>query len=282
MTTASPSRPLPLLSLLVCAGLSLGALAPRDAGAQAMIVMKDVCDDPAATFDYQWARINHDVTAAFLMQPGGSIEPVENADPRGLAAYPRIFVAAHGGDNTLSGMPYDEFAENLHKARAATPQLTYFAVCGAGKGPASLLKRVNDRYCGGIAELQGGVTRCALTGNGKAALAGAQYRIEAEKSDPARHALIQKNIIYKWENDNYPGQQLSYKNVCKKLIKASPFQGEPLAEFMSTVYHEFTRPAVDPKRSTNYLELIAINQNGQPLTQCGADPTGNGVKVACP
>lgn len=282
MTTASPSRPFPLLSLLVCAGLSLGALAPRDAGAQAMIVMEDVCDDPAATFDYQWARINHDVTAAFLMDDDGAIVPVENADPRGLPAYPRIYVAAHGSDHqTLSGMPYDKFAEALHKARGATPQLTYFAVCGAGKGPGSLLKRVNGRYCDGIAELQGGVTGCALTGNGTAALAGAQYRIETRKSDAERYKRVLNNIYDKWD-DAYPGQKLSYKQVCEKLIAARPFQPAALADFMSTVYHEFTRPAVDPARSTNYLELIAINHDGKPLTQCGADPTGNGVKVACP
>lgn len=282
MTTASPSRPFPLLSLLVCAGLSLGALAPRDAGAQAMIVMKDVCDDPSNTFDYQWARTKHGVTAAFLLRPDGSVVAIENADPSGLPAYPRLFVAAHGSaSGTLSGMGYGAFVKALHDARPATPQLTYFAVCYSGKGPDSLLKQVNERYAGGIAQLQGGVTGCALTGNGVGTLAAAEYRIGTGKSDTQRYDRIVANIRAKW-SANYPGEARSYKAVCDSLVAAAPYRPEPLARFMATVFHEFTQPALDPKDSTNYLDLIAINQGGQPLTKCGADPNGDGHKVACP
>lgn len=282
MTAASPSRPLPLLSLLASACLALGAFAPRAADAQAMIVMSDMCDDPAAVFDYQWSRANHGVTAAFLMRDDGSVAPIEGADARGLPAYPRLFVAAHGNINRISNMTHDAFATALRAARPATPHSVFFAVCTAGAGPNSLLKKVNTAYCGGISHLDGGVVGCALTGNGNASLVGAKYNIYVEQSDETLYDKIVSNITAKWKSD-YPGQHgRNYAQVCQGLIAARGYNADALKQFMATVYSEFQQKAVDPLHSTNYLDLIRLNEGGRPLASCGADPTGNGRPTPCP
>jgi len=282
MTAASSSRPLPLLSLLAGAGLALGALAPRAADAQAMIVMSDLCEDPAAVFDYQWARANHGVRAAFLMRDDGSVAPIEGAAPQGLPVYPQLFVAAHGGTNVISHMSHDQFATALRRARPATPQSVFFAVCGSGAGPDSLLKKLNDSYCGGISRLDGGVVACALTGNGQASLVGAQYNIRVRQSDSALYDKILDNIEAKWSGD-YPGQRgRSYAQVCQGLTATRGYDPAALAGFMGTVYDQFRQPSADPQRSTNYLDLVKLNTGGQPLANCGADPTGNGRPAACP
>lgn len=282
MTAASPSRPLPMLSLLAGVGLFLGALAPRVAEAQAMIVMSDLCEDPAAVFDYQWARANHGVGAAFLMRDDGSVAPIEGAAPQGLPAYPQLYVAAHGGPNQISHMSNDRFAAALRRVRPATPQSVFFAVCGAGAGPDSLLKKLNASYCDGISRLNGGVVACALAGNGQASLVGAQYNIHVRQSDEALYDKIVDNIEAKWRGD-YPGQRgRSYAQVCQGLIAADGYNPAALAGFMSTVYDQFRQPSVDPQHSTNYLDLVKLNVGGQPLTLCGADPSGNGRPTACP
>jgi len=282
MTAASPPRPLPLLSLLAGVGLALGALAPRTADAQAMIVMSDLCEDPAAVFDYQWARANHGVAAAFLMRDNGTVAPIEGAAQQGLPAYPQLYVAAHGGPNLISHMSHDQFAAALRRAHPATPQSVFFAVCSAGKGPDSLLKKLNGAYCDGISRLNGGVVACALTGNGQASLVGAQYNIHVRQSDDALYEKTLDNIEAKWRGD-YPGQRgRSYAQVCQGLIRADGYDPAALAEFMTTVYDQFRQPSVDPQRSTNYLDLVKLNVGGQPLAICGADPTGNGRPTACP
>ncbi|QWP79127.1 hypothetical protein J5226_12375 [Lysobacter sp. K5869] len=282
MTVASHSRPFPLLSLLASACLALGTLAPRAADAQAMIVMSDMCDDPAAVFDYQWSRANHGVTAAFLMRDDGSVAPIEGADARGLPAYPQLFVAAHGASNSISKMTHDAFAIALRAARPATPHSVFFAVCSSGAGPNSLLKKVNTAYCNGISRLDGGVVGCALTGNGKASLVGAQYNIYVERSDETLYDTIVRNIIAKWKTD-YPGQRgRNYAQVCQGLIATRGYDAEALRRFMATVYSEFQQKAVDPEHSTNYLDLVGLNEGGRPLASCGADPTGNGRPTACP
>lgn len=247
----------------------------------AMLVLPDVCDDPAGVFDYQWVKEKFGTGGLFVMQAGGGIDRIQtDVHDRGFADYQSLYVAAHGSkSNTIGGMSHAKFVQHFKAAHALAPDNVEFAVCYAARAPDSLLKQMNTAYGDKIDRLSGGVVGCALTGNGDRSLENADYRIYAEHSDPARYDKIIDNITAKWSG-NYPGRAVSYKNYCKSQLV--PFSAAGMKGFFDTVYQQFSTSQGLPKDSTNYLELVALNEKGQPLTVCGANPDGDGKSVPCP
>lgn len=264
-------------------GLGLGLLCHGDAHAQAVLLMPDVCDDPAATFDARWAQARpaNPATTTYLMQSNGTVQWVAGPEP-GFETFAHLYIAAHGNLTMIDGMTHGDFATRLLAAHPVTPQTVTFAVCKAAAGPDSLVKQVNDKYAGGIARLEGGVDNCRLVGNGDQNLANAQYRINAGSADAALGGTIQDNIMDRW-GLAYPGSAANYSDFCEAIIDVTtPFDAAQMRGFLATVYTQFTQVAAVPIDSSNYLELVALNTGGDPLLACGADPAGDGVAVACP
>jgi hypothetical protein len=140
------------------------------------------------------------------------------------------------------------------------------------------VKQVDDEYGGGVNRLTGAVAACALTGNGGMNLAVAGYRVRVQRSDAARYQQVIKNIMAKWEGQ-FRQSGMSYTEYCRSALE--PFNAGRLRSFIETVFAEFSQSSGDPATSTNYLELVALNTGGEPLTVCGQDPAGAG-SVPCP
>lgn len=253
-------------------------LAPAEAGAAAAtLVMEDVCDDPAGTFDARWATVRFAASALYFMAGDGTVRRVSDGGGD-FNGHEDLYAFAHGGGGTIGGMTYAAFVNGLETAHPAIPNSTFFGVCHSAVGPDSLLKQVNDEYGENVNRLEGGVVACALTGNGSRDLATASYRIRVDHADDKLYATILDNIVTKWAG-SYPGTSMSYAQYCQSAL--APFDAARLRGFMTTVLHEFSQDSGDPSTSTNYLDLVALNIDGEPLTVCGQDPTGQGP-VACP
>jgi hypothetical protein len=282
------SIPFPARKLKTALGaLALALVASANAttawAVSATLVLPDVCEDPAAVFDHQWAVAKHGSQALFYMQADGSVREITNAG-RTFNNYDTIYIAAHGGADYVGRFTFNDFATHFEAAHTNLPVELFFAVCGSAQGPDSLLKAVNDEYGGNIHKLSGGVTACALTGNGNPALANAEYRIDVVRSNTENEDLynaILDNIGDKWA-DHYPMSAQSYLQVCSGY--ATPFNQANMASFATTVFQQFSQPPGDGVRehSTNYLDLIELNTGGNALAGCGADPAGHGVEVPCP
>ncbi len=266
-----------LLSKLVF-GFSLGcAFLPETSSAEsAAIVMSDVCEDPAAVFDHRWASDTAGATTVFYMADNGTVYRISEGNGA-LGNFEDLYVFAHGAPGTINNMGYEAFAQHLENAHPAIPNSVSFGVCYSAIGPNSLLKRVNVQYGGLVNRLSGGVVACALTGNGDRRLANAEYRIRVGHSDDERYKRIVDNIHAKWA-ENYPGTETSYADYCRASL--NPFDAGRLRDFMETVFDEFSVANPEPN-STDYLELVALNIDGEPLTVCGQDPAGRG-RVDCP
>lgn len=279
-TARTPLRPRRFASIALAAGLALSALW-SPANAQAILLLPDVCDDPAATFDARWAQARHGATTTYLMQANGTVQHVDGAQPNGFDGFNRLYIASHGGAGTIDGMSHANFAAHLHAAHASTPDTVVFAVCSAAAGPNGLLKQVNDRYGGQVRRLEGGTTGCRLTGNGNQNLAVAEYRTNAGTSNAQLNATIVGNIVAKW-GQPYPGSPHSYAAVCNAVVGNAAFNPAAMRAFLATVYAQFTQPAppLAPNQSTNYLQLVGLNTGGNPLSVCGANPNLGGP-VAC-
>ncbi|ADZ69216.1 hypothetical protein [Polymorphum gilvum] len=262
-----------------CLALVLSIL-PAAAGAQtATLVMADLCEDPSAAFDWEWSRVKHGSAALYFMKADGSVAAITDT-PAAFDGFPTLYIAAHGGQDVIDGFNHDTFAANLKAAHPATPTEVFFAVCGSGAGPDSLLKKTNAQYADAIRKLSGGVTGCALVGNGSTDLANADYLIDVTHSDDQLYQDIIDNIEQKWSGP-YPASVQSYAEVCN--VRTDPFDRASVEDFVNTVLQEFSQPAPQghPEESTNYLDLVAVNDGGNPLTICGADPAGGGA-VPCP
>jgi hypothetical protein len=266
--------------LLTFACIALSTALPQIGLAQAVVLLPDVCGDPSNTFDYRWAQERHDAESVFLMQEDGTVTLVDGEAPEGFNGFSVLYVAAHGGEDTIGGLSYDTFAEKLKEAHASVPKGITFAVCGSAKGPDSLLKKVNGKYGDDIDSLQGGVTGCALTGNGNPSLEDAEYRIEAEQSDAPLYHTIVGNIEKKW-SEKYPESEQNYEEHCKAIVDHHPLDAEAMRNFLTVVTREFSEPAEEPEKSTDYHELVKLNKDGKPLSECGKDPAGKGP-VPCP
>lgn len=263
---------------LAAACLMSGVLPAGDARAQnAVLITPDACDDPAAVFDYRWAKEKFGADSLFMMLQDGSIHHFAGPS-RDFDDFRHVYVAAHGGADSIGGIGYADFVRAFKAGHDAAPRSVVFAVCGAGKGPDSLLKMLNTAYGDDIFRLAGGVTGCALTGNGSQDLALADYRIYVTRSDDARYNRIVDNITRKWSGP-YPSSASSYRAFCRSRLQ--PFDAGALRDFVGVVHREFSQQAVDPLDSTNYLELVSLNKGGDPLALCGANPEGAGP-VPCP
>lgn len=261
--------------------LSASMLASATAWAvgTATIVMADLCEDPAAVFDYEWSKVKYGSSALFFMQTNGTVSAVTTG-ANAFDTYDTVYVVAHGDTTMIDGFTHVDFVTHFKAAHASTPTELFFAVCESGRGPDSLLKRINTEYGDDINKLSGGVTDCTLTGNGDATLASAEYRFSTKQSDQPLYGQIYANIITKWAAA-YPRSIGNYEAVCE--AQTDPFNQATTLQFVDTVYAEFsTAPASGiPADSTNYLDLIKLNINGDPMAVCGKDPIGTGV-VACP
>ncbi len=266
----------------VCAAV-LSALSvastPAEAAGKATLVRPDICEDPSQVFDYEWTKAKYGSNTLFYMDAAGTVSAVTDG-ASAFDTYDTIYVAAHGGTATIGGSTYDNFISYFSAAHASVPKEVFFAVCGAGKGPDNLLKKISAKYGGNINKLIGGVASCALTGNGDKTLANAEYRIFVGNSDPVAYEEIIKNITAKWAG-NFPGSTDSYETVCKARIV--PFDRAKVKGFVDTVFVEFSKDPVSGKieDSSNYHDLIKLNMDSRGMTVCGKDPDGAGV-VACP
>lgn len=288
MRRTAPSHPRAharaALSLWMSICLALSMVPQAASAASATLIMDDVCDDPAAVFDHRWAQLTRQSTGLFLMRNDRSVAHV-SGNPAQLSGYDRITVVAHGGPDEIGsrGVTYNQFANGLRAAHPAAPDEVFFVTCFAGKGPDSLLKRVNAGYAGAVRRLTGGVSACRLVGNGDPSLANASYRINVTESDPPQSARIQANIMARWDA-RYPhqpqGSDASYAQFCNAIVGAAPGQFDPnrLSAFMTQVYTDFTQVSQPP---SNYLDLVRLNTGGDAPTVCGADPGGTG-RVECP
>jgi hypothetical protein len=275
-----PGRSLRGFSRVVIAAvvIVIALLAPAAAGAKtATLVLEDVCEDPSNVFDYQWASVRFGATTLYLMARDGTVRLVSTTGGD-INGFEDLYVFAHGGGGTIGGMAYAAFVAALEDAHPAIPNSVSFGVCASAVPPNSLLKRVNDEYGENVNRLEGGVVACALTGNGSRDLSTASYRIRVVRSNQRLYDQILDNIVVKFAG-NYPGTAVSYAQYCRSAL--APFNAARLRDFIATVLREFSRVSGDPETSTNYLDLVALNTNGDPLTVCGQDPTGTGP-VACP
>lgn len=276
------ARPRGLLPLLACAGLAfVAALQPAWAD-RATLVLDDVCADPAATFDGRWATLHQHSQALFLMRNDGTVVKVGGRHPT-LDDYDRLTVAAHGGCGSISdGMTYRQFIAALKIAHPSVPTEVFFIACGAGKGGDSLLKQVNTAYNLSIGELNGCTGECALTGNGVPGLITARYRNDAGYSDRKLFDTIQDNIEARWKTSYPPQPSLSYVQACKGIVAAPDFDAAKMTTFLDQVYEDFSKPALVPTKSHNYLDLVELSVGGSDLVACGANPGGHGHPIACP
>lgn len=263
----------------VALSASMLASATAWAAGTATIVMPDLCDDPAAVFDYEWSKAKHGSSALFYMDATGTVSEI-TAVGNALDTYDKVYVAAHGGATTVGGVLYDNFVTYLKAAHASTPTEIFLAVCGSGKGPDSLLKKISTKYGDDITKLSGGITDCALTGNGDATLANAEYRVSTAQSDPTLYGKVIVNIETKWAAD-YPGSLITYNAECK--ARTAPFDQATTLQFVNKVFAEFSTAPISgiADESTNYLDLIKLNKDGNAMAACGKNPSGTGV-VACP
>lgn len=280
-TANTPPRRRRFASTTLAAGLALSALWGQ-ANAQAVLLLPDVCRDPAATFNARWAQARHGATTTYLMLANGTVRHVDGLQPNGFNGFTRLIVASHGGAGTIGGMSHTNFAARLHAAHATPPESVVFAVCSAAAGPNSLLKRVNDSYGGQILRLEGSTTTCRLTGNGSQNLAVAEYRPHTGTSNAQLNTTIVANIGTKW-GQPYPGTAQSYHEACTAILDAAVFDPATMRTFLATVYTQFTQPAPPnaPNQSTNYLQLVGLNTGGNALSVCGANPNLTGA-VPCP
>lgn len=264
-------------SWLALAGLALAVAAPLPVGAQAVLLLPDVCDDPSEVFDYQWAAQKRHATSVFVMLADRSVNFVSGSS-QDFNSFSDLYVAAHGGASTIGTITYDDFATGLKAAHNSTPNLVFFAVCSSAVGPNSLLNRVNGKYGDNVNRLEGGTSGCALTGNGQADLTQADYRVAAKKSNLPRYETIRDNIMAKWKGNHPSSPRRNYRQQCLNLL--APFSANGMSAFLRDVYHDFSQPDSSDD-STNYLELVAINKKGDPMAVCGANPSGGG-REPCP
>ncbi|MBL4615844.1 MAG: hypothetical protein JKY27_13370 [Magnetovibrio sp.] len=268
-------------SLLGALALSAATLnAPMAFAASATLVMPDLCDDPSAVFDHEWATAKNQSEALFYMQADGTISAV-TANAGAFNNYDTVYVAGHGGDDFVGGFTFAEFSDNFEAAHNNLPDEVFFAVCSAANGPNSLLKALNDQYGGNINTLYGGVSACALVGYGDPTLANAEYLINVTQSDANLYATIIDNITQKWAGA-YPQSQNTYNQVCQARV--DPFDQGEVDDFVDTVYTQFSQPpqSGNDEDSTNYLDLVSLNNGGDALFVCGASPNGSTVEVPCP
>ena len=265
------------LGLLATALLTTASPAHADT---ATLVMKDVCEDPAAAFDYEWSRVKHGSSALFFMASDGTVSKV-TADADDFDSYDTLYVAAHGGSDNIGGMSHGDFATNLKAAHDTEPAEMFFAVCSAAKGDNSLLKKVNAEYDDAIKKLSGGESACALVGDGSTNLNDADYLIDVGKSDGDLYDTVLDNIVTKW-GQAFPDSEDSYQTVCEGRI--NPFNRANVEAFVTTALEQFSQDpeSGDPEDSENYLDLVKLNDSGNALTVCGADPENDGEAVDCP
>ncbi|MBL4615846.1 MAG: hypothetical protein JKY27_13380 [Magnetovibrio sp.] len=265
------------LSAVVIAAFSLGI--PSSGAAQtATLVMTDLCDDPSAAFDYEWSKDKHSSEALFFMDILGKIFAVTD-NAASFDSYKSIYVAAHGGGDSLSGMKYDEFMDNFKLEHPSTPTEIFFAVCKSAAEPDSLLKQINSKYGNNINKLSGGVTGCALTYHGDPTLKNAEYKINTKPVSEPVFNSINQNLTARW-NNNYPSSHQNYQQSCNK--RTFPFVKDDVDGFVETVLLNFSFSTTgEGAQSNSYLDLIKNSEGGDPLSVCGKNPYGTGV-VACP
>lgn len=251
MTPSSlpPRRPrgLPLLALLA-------ALLPLPAAAQtAALVFEDVCEDPSATFDVFWGRAVHGAADLFLFRSDDSIVPVQAE--QGFDAQQTLLVIAHGSPEEVDGIPKQRVAAAIAAAHPDVPGAVHFLSCSAAEGENTVLRQLNDRYDGAVPLLTGATSSCALTGNGNRDLAAAVYCGSPQPSDPERYDTVQEAIMAAWGSEGFA-------SGCATIL-AGELAGLPA--FMERAYERFSQEGAD----TDYLELIALNQGGDPPLECG-------------
>ena len=260
--------------------LIVAALVAPDEGraASATLIMPDVCGDPAAVFDHQWATVNFNASDLYYMAGDGSVVKVsqEGGD---FKNYEDLYVFAHGDGVKIGGMTYANFVGGLETVHPSPPKSIFFGVCYSATGSKTLLKQTNDKYNGKVNKLTGSNGACALTGNGSRDLSKANYRVGAVPSNQVTYDQVLDNIIAKWNGQVYPGTAMTYAAYCQAAL--APFNAGTLRAFMATVVTQFSQVDIDPQTSTDYLALVALNTGGQALFSCGQDPTGTGV-VICP
>ncbi len=250
-------------------------VAPNEGrAASATLIMKDVCGDPAAVFDHQWATDNFNASDLYFMADDGSVVRVSQGGDD-IKNYEDLYVFAHGGADNIGGITYANFVSGLEAAHPAIPNSVLFGVCYSATGPDSLLKQVNAEYGQNVNKLSGSNGACALTGNGNRALNNAQYRVGAVPSDQTEYDTVLNAILAKWNGQVYPGTGLSYAAYCRAAL--APFNAGTLRTFMATVVTQFSQVGTN----TDYLKLVELNTDGQAFTSCGQDPTGTG-SVPCP
>ncbi len=262
--------------------LIVAALVAPDEGRAdpATLILPDVCDDPAAVFDHQWAKDKFGASDLFFMANDGSVVRVSEGDGD-FNSYEDLYVFAHGASNSIGGMTYANFVGWLKTAHSEIPKSVFFGVCGSATKPNSLLEKTYDIYDKKVDTLTGSDGACALTGDGDRDLRNAEYHVgvvRANKEDQKEYSQIIKNIDAKWNGVVYPGTTKVYKIYCQAVL--TNFDAGTLRAFMATVKTQFSQPNTDPKASTDYLELVVLNTDGQELSSCGQDPTGGGP-VAC-
>ncbi|MDJ0824036.1 MAG: hypothetical protein QNJ16_00900 [Rhodobacter sp.] len=275
MTDTTPSR----WAGVMAAILVLAAPLQPARADTATLLLSDMCGDPSNIFDWEWSRVANESTTLFYLADDGTVSAISDG-ANALDTFDTLYTAAHGGGGEISDIPNADFAQFLHDAHASTPSEMFFAVCAAAVGPDSLLKATNDAYDDDIPKLTGGVAGCALVGDGDMDLANAVYLINVTHSDDERFDRIQTNIEDKWAG-NYPESEQSYREVCQARLE--PFNRANVLDFVDTVLVEFSQPAPPghPDQSTNYLDLVALNNGGDALFVCGANPAGAGA-VPCP
>jgi len=260
----------------------------------ATLIMSDTCDNPVSSFNYQWTVDKHGSSALFYMHKNGDVSELTSTGKTfGAIEFDTVYVVAHGNltGTEVGGISNGTFATKLKSAYTGTPTELFFATCYSAKassGSGSLLKQVSNTFGNNIDKLSGTKGCASLTYNDLPVLQKAIFKDAVTRSKQSVFDDIVNHITNMWDGTDknstkFPSETHSYKKECEERTTANFNKGKIL-NFIAEVNSNFASspPNNQPKdTSTNYFDLIILNDSSSPMTECGKNPTGNGT-IACP
>lgn len=277
-------------ALALC--VSLFAHATLGIAGTATLIMPDTCQDPVSSFNYQWSVDKFGSSALFYMDGTGAVSELSTTGKTlGDADFDTVYIVAHGSSTDIGGIVNGTFATKLKSAYTGTPSELFFAACCSADNSSSsgsLLKQVSAAFSDNINKLSGGKSNASLTDNGTPVLQKAVFKDAVTRTQSVLWKQIVANVRKKWAGTDtagttFPSTSHSYEAECKAHTTGT-FSKSGILNLIAKVNSNFaTSPgsSTPASTSTNYFDLIMLNDGGSAMTECGKNPTGAGV-VACP